>query len=41
MKKRYKIILIISVIFIGLAVIFYYFIYNSRNDFGNRCQTII
>ena len=39
MKKSYKIILIISVIFISLAIIFYYFIYNPRNDFGNRCQT--
>ena len=39
MKKSCKIILIISVIFIGLAIIFYYFIYNPRNDFGNRCQT--
>ncbi len=39
MKKKYKIILIISTMFIALAIAFYFLIYNPKNNFGERCQT--
>lgn len=39
MKKNQKIILILSVLLIILAVLFYLFIYNPKNELGERCQT--
>ena len=39
MRKKSKIILIISITIIALAIAFYFLIYNPRNNFGERCQT--